>query len=58
MKNFEGEFLGVLDEPFASRVNIIGGSSMVGSHVDGNDTEKDPKTGIMKDQLVTLEKDC
>ena len=34
------ELLGDLDEPLASRVKMLGGKSMVGSHADGSDTEK------------------
>jgi hypothetical protein len=38
-----------LDEPFTIKVKILGGSSMDGSHVDGSDTEREPKTRKMKD---------
>jgi hypothetical protein len=57
--NFEEvlrQFLGALDEPFASKVKILGGPSMVGLHADGSDTERDPKTDKMKDRLIILEK--
>jgi hypothetical protein len=42
--------------PFASKVKILGGPSMVGSHADGNDTEREPKTEKMKDRLIILER--
>jgi hypothetical protein len=37
-------------------VKILGGSSMVGSHANGSETKREPKTDIMKDRLVVLEK--
>jgi hypothetical protein len=33
-----------LDEPFASKVKILGGPSMVGLHAYGSDTKREPKT--------------
>jgi len=47
--------LGALGEPSVSRVKILEGPFMVGSHTDGSDTKREPKTGIMKDRLVILE---
>jgi hypothetical protein len=40
---------------FESKVKILGGPFMAGSHVDGNFTEREPNIGRMKDQLVNLE---
>jgi hypothetical protein len=44
--------LGALDEPFTSKVKILGGPSMV----DDSDTEREPKTDKMKDQITILER--
>jgi hypothetical protein len=47
--------LGSLDEPLASRVNILGAQSMDELHAYGSDTVKEPKTSLLKDRLVILE---
>jgi hypothetical protein len=55
LENSLSKFLGALEKTLASRMKILGGLSMVGSHANGSDTEREPKIGRIKDQLVILE---
>jgi hypothetical protein len=48
--------LGALDEPFASKVKILGGPSMVGSHEMEVTPRGSPRLEKMKDQLIILER--
>jgi hypothetical protein len=55
LENSLSKFLGALEKTLTSRMKILGGLSMVGSHANGSDTEREPKIGRIKDQLVILE---